>query len=175
MSINVPEKYWWDIPLDQDEKTWIKVAAVWCILLTIMMPWWHISGHQNPSGEFYRITTDNFDKLTDQFIEKYKVGDEEGIDVVAPPANSDVFVRATQWMWEPILKLKKNQTYRIHLSSVDVNHGFSIVPINMNFEAVPGWDYVLTMTPTTSGEFHIVCNEFCGIGHHTMIGKIYVE
>jgi cytochrome c oxidase subunit 2 len=175
MSINVPDKYWWDIPLDQDEKTWIKVAVVWCILLTIMMPWWHISGEQNPSSEFYRITTDNFDKLTDQFIEKYKVGEEEGIAVVAPPANTDVFVRGSQWMWEPILKLKKNQTYRIHLSSVDVNHGFSIVPINMNFQAVPGWDYVLTMTPTTSGEFHIVCNEFCGIGHHTMIGKIYVE
>jgi cytochrome c oxidase subunit 2 len=33
---------------------------------------------------------------------------------------------------------------------------------------------VITMTPTETGEFGIVCNEFCGIGHHTMTGKIRV-
>ena len=31
------------------------------------------------------------------------------------------------------------------------------------------------MTPTEAGEFSIICNEFCGIGHHTMTGKIYVK
>lgn len=31
------------------------------------------------------------------------------------------------------------------------------------------------MTPDTSGEFTIVCNEYCGIGHHSMLGKIYVK
>ena len=25
-----------------------------------------------------------------------------------------------------------------------------------------------------AGEFGIVCNEYCGIGHHIMTGKIYV-
>jgi cytochrome c oxidase subunit 2 len=34
---------------------------------------------------------------------------------------------------------------------------------------------VLTLTPTSAGEFTIVCNEFCGIGHEHMIGKIIVE
>jgi cytochrome c oxidase subunit 2 len=33
---------------------------------------------------------------------------------------------------------------------------------------------VVTLTPTESGEFWIICNEFCGFGHHTMTGKIYV-
>ena len=32
----------------------------------------------------------------------------------------------------------------------------------------------MTITPTTSGDFGIVCNEFCGLGHHTMTGRIYV-
>jgi cytochrome c oxidase subunit 2 len=31
------------------------------------------------------------------------------------------------------------------------------------------------VTPTTTGEFYVVCNEFCGIGHHQMVGKILVE
>jgi cytochrome c oxidase subunit 2 len=33
---------------------------------------------------------------------------------------------------------------------------------------------VVTLTPTDSGTFGIICNEFCGIGHHTMTGRIRV-
>ena len=45
----------------------------------------------------------------------------------------------------------------------------------MNFQVLPGYDHVLTLTPTSKGEFTIVCNEFCGIGHDKMFGKIIVE
>jgi cytochrome c oxidase subunit 2 len=34
---------------------------------------------------------------------------------------------------------------------------------------------VLTITPTSTGVFPIICNEFCGIGHHMMTGRIIVE
>jgi cytochrome c oxidase subunit 2 len=33
---------------------------------------------------------------------------------------------------------------------------------------------VLTLTPSETGEFGVVCNEYCGLGHHLMVGKIYV-
>ena len=33
---------------------------------------------------------------------------------------------------------------------------------------------VLTVTPDTSGDQTIICNEYCGVGHHLMTGKIYV-
>ena len=32
------------------------------------------------------------------------------------------------------------------------------------------WDW----WPNESGVFSVVCNEFCGIGHHQMVGRIYV-
>jgi cytochrome c oxidase subunit 2 len=34
---------------------------------------------------------------------------------------------------------------------------------------------VMKITPNKSGEFSVICNEYCGIGHHQMIGKIYVK
>ena len=58
---------------------------------------------------------------------------------------------------------------------MDLQHGFSLYPQNMNFQVLPGYDYVLTITPTTAGEFYVQCNEFCGIGHHMMVGKIIVS
>ena len=60
------------------------------------------------------------------------------------------------------------------LSSLDVNHGFSLFPVNVNFQVVPGYDYGLRITPTAAGDFRIICNEFCGIGHHTMVGRVIV-
>jgi cytochrome c oxidase subunit 2 len=33
---------------------------------------------------------------------------------------------------------------------------------------------VVTIKPDQAGEYGIVCNEFCGIGHHLMVGKLYV-
>jgi cytochrome c oxidase subunit 2 len=79
------------------------------------------------------------------------------------------------WQWYPALALKKGQTYRLHLSSLDLVHGFSLFPLNLNFMVLPGYEYVLTITPTAAGEVFVVCNEFCGIGHHQMVGKITVE
>ena len=79
------------------------------------------------------------------------------------------------WQWYPALRLRQRETYRIHLSALDLQHGFSLQPLNMNFQAVPGYDHVLTLTPTSTGEFTIVCNEFCGIGHSSMTGKIFFE
>jgi cytochrome c oxidase subunit 2 len=73
-----------------------------------------------------------------------------------------------------MLELEKGQTYRLHLSSIDLQHGFSLQPLNINVQVHPGYESVMTITPTTGGEFGIVCNEYCGLGHHTMTGRIYV-
>jgi cytochrome c oxidase subunit II len=73
------------------------------------------------------------------------------------------------------LQLEKGQTYRLHISSMDLQHGFSLQPVNINLQIIPGYDYVATIVPTSTGEFTIVCNEFCNLGHHTMVGKVIVK
>jgi cytochrome c oxidase subunit II len=40
---------------------------------------------------------------------------------------------------------------------------------------VPGYEHVIKVTPNQSGTFSIVCNEYCGINHHTMVGRLYVK
>ena len=107
-------------------------------------------------------------------VEKYTVREESGYPVVRPPPGSDVYIVARLWQWWPILELEKDQTYRLHISSMDWQHGFSLQPVNINLQILPGYDMVITVTPDQAGEYGIVCNEYCGIGHHTMIGKLYV-
>ena len=38
----------------------------------------------------------------------------------------------------------------------------------------PGYDYVAEIPPTQVGEYAVVCNEYCGIGHHLMVTKLIV-
>jgi len=170
------DKHWFRRPIGKDEIVWMSVAFAWCLIMFFMMPYWHFYGEQNNTGESYRVNIEEFAAKAEAFAEKYTVRYETEYDipVVHPPAGADIYMAARQYDFGYILELEKDQTYRFHLSSVDVNHGFSIQPINLNLQIVPGYDYVNTITPDTAGEFYIVCNEFCGIAHHEMITKIYV-
>ena len=67
----------------------------------------------------------------------------------------------------------KPVTFR--LTSIDVTHGFQIVGTNGNTMVVPGYVSQFTTTFATPGEYLIVCNEYCGSGHHLMSAKLIVE
>lgn len=177
MSIYPPEdRVWWSKPVEKTEVLWVAIAFVWGLIMFLMMPYWHFAGNQNLSNEAYRISPDVFASKTEEFAKKYKVREEgsTGIPVVHPPAGSDIYMLGRLWEWWPVLELEIGKSYRLHLSSLDWQHGFSLQPENINLQVHPGYELVTTITPNSSGEFGVICNEFCGIGHHTMVGKIYV-
>lgn len=173
-GIESPQGTWWK-PAHRTERFWVIIAFAWCMVLFAMMPLWHFKGGQNPSGIRHRVDPQDFMARTQEFIEAYQVGEEAGIPIVEPPPGSDIYLIGLMWSWRPTLKLKKDVEYTLHISSLDVNHGFSLHPINVNFQVVPGYDYGLRVTPTEAGDFRIICNEFCGIGHHLMVGRVIVE
>lgn len=182
MSIYTPSADWFKPPHGA-ERLWVGLALVWCIVMSIAMPYWHFYGKQNPTGESYRVTPTDFIVRVQQFVATNKVGELPvgppgatiPFPIVEPSPGGEAYLQAQMWQWYPILKLRKNQTYRLHISSIDLQHGFSIQPLNMSFQVLPGYDHVLTITPTSAGEFTIMCNEFCGINHHLMTGRIIVE
>ncbi len=174
MSIHSPPADWFKAPSGA-ERVWIGIAMIWCLVMFIAMPYWYFFGKQNSTGEAYRVTPAAFSARVDTFVESHKVGEVKGMPIAEPAPGGDAYLLARMWQWYPVLKLRMGQTYRIHISSTDLQHGFSLQPLNMNFQILPGYDHVLTITPTSAGEFSIVCNEFCGIGHHLMTGQILVE
>jgi cytochrome c oxidase subunit 2 len=172
-----PERVWWKAPLDRSEAVWIIIAFAWCLVMFFMMPYWHVFGKQNLANEAYRTTPEAYTVKAQAVVDKYTVRKEteQEIPVVHPPAGSDVYLIARLWQWWPILELEKDKSYRIHLMSMDWLHGFSLQPENINIQVHPGYDHVLTVTPTRAGTYSIICNEYCGINHHTMVSKLYVK
>jgi cytochrome c oxidase subunit II len=172
-GMEAPKGVWWK-PAHRTEKIWVGIAFVWCLILFAMMPFWHLRGGQNASGIRHRVEPTAFSARVDEFIATYQVGHDRGYPIVAPPPGSDIYLEATMWSWRPILQLEKDAEYILHISARDVNHGFGLVPLNVNLQIVPGYDYALRVTPNAAGDFRIICNEFCGIGHHMMIGRVIV-
>jgi cytochrome c oxidase subunit II len=177
MAIFSPEKrIWWNEPVERTEILWITIALVWALFMFFMMPYWHLVGGQNISNEAYRIKPDLFAERTEKMVAQYTVREEgdTGIPVVHPPAGADIYMLARTFEWWPVLELENGKSYRLHLSSLDLQHGFSLLPENINLQVHPNYEMVLTITPNSSGIFSVVCNEFCGIGHHEMVGRIHV-
>jgi cytochrome c oxidase subunit II len=175
MALTPPsERIWWRQPIAKIELIWIIVAFTWGLIMFFMMIYWHGAGKQNLSNEAYQIKPQAFAQKAQAMIDEYQVREESGFPVVRPPPGSDVYLIARLWQWWPILEFEKDQSYRLHLSSMDWQHGFSLQPVNINLSVQPGYEMIVTITPDVTGEYGVLCNEFCGIGHHNMVGKIYV-
>jgi cytochrome c oxidase subunit 2 len=76
--------------------------------------------------------------------------------------------------WLPTeMSLPADTPVTFHLTSPDVIHGYQIVRTNGQAMVVPGYISQFT-TQFPPGEYLVACNEYCGIGHHTMASRLHV-
>jgi cytochrome c oxidase subunit 2 len=76
--------------------------------------------------------------------------------------------------WLPAeLTLPADTPVTFHLTSSDVIHGYEIVRTNGQAMVVPGYVSQFT-TQFPPGEYLVACNEYCGVGHHTMASRLHV-
>lgn len=172
-SLIAPRGRWW-APLGRDERLWVLVAVVWALSMFAMMQLvWPRIGQQNVAITSYRVDPAAYEQVVTDFTVAHQTGERGGIPVVeAPPG--DVYLQAMRFQFRPILRLKRGQTYTLHLSSLDVQHGFSLQPDNVNFQVLPGYVTTISVTPKAAGDYVVICNEYCGTGHHVMAGGIEV-
>ncbi|RHW42297.1 cytochrome B5 [Neobacillus notoginsengisoli] len=63
---------------------------------------------------------------------------------------------------------------KVIATTKDVIHGFEVAGTNINMMLEPGYVSEFTTTFDKPGEFLVVCNEYCGTGHHLMYSTIEV-
>jgi cytochrome c oxidase subunit 2 len=85
-------------------------------------------------------------------------------------------VLAQTWYFEPKeLHVPVGAEVTFFVTSRDVTHGFIIEEHNINLMLIPGEISSAKTTFDRPGTYRIICHEYCGSGHHTMIGEIIVE
>ncbi len=72
------------------------------------------------------------------------------------------------------LKLPVGRPAIVNVSSTDVIHNYSIIPMRIQQDAIPGTDIPMWFTPAREIETSVVCGQLCGQGHGDMVGKLKV-
>ena len=173
--LDTPDDGWWDRNINRRESIWLGLTGLWSLTIFGWMAAYTRIGDQNPVGETTRLSAESFQEKVQAY--KEAAGDRDG--ALVPPGR-DVFIAAYRFNWDgtPVV-LETGTEYTFHLSSYDVQHGFSIRPEDalskqMNFQVLPGYEWELPMTFDDPGTYHVICNEYCGNGHRTMHGTIEV-
>jgi cytochrome c oxidase subunit 2 len=95
----------------------------------------------------------------------------------AVEADGSVTVRAIgqQYSFTPQCVVVPSETaIKFRATSADVVHGLLIEGTNINIMLVPGYVSELPVRFKAPGDHVMPCQEFCGIGHQGMWGKIKV-
>lgn len=155
MQVNVYERIW----------MWGAAGVIALFLGTIVF----VTVSQGRMPPSHVETVDPQAVWTDaRFAERGVITNPDGSVVVTGIAMMFAFLPSE-------IRVPAGRPVTFRLTSPDVMHGFQIVGTNASTMIMPGYVSEFTTVFDTPGEFLIVCNEYCGLGHHGMYGKLIVE
>ena len=80
-----------------------------------------------------------------------------------------VEIKAKKFEFSPsTITLKAGQPVVLRLTSEDRTHGFFLKPLHIDADIEPGKTTDVAVTPDATGEYVIICDHYCGIGHGNM-------
>ena len=89
-----------------------------------------------------------------------------------------VDVKASQFFWQfDPPQVRAGQEVEFVLTTADVNHNFALYDedkLLFQVQVVPEYTHRVPFTFERAGSYKVLCLEFCGVGHHKMVGEIRV-
>ena len=92
-----------------------------------------------------------------------------GLNPDDPNGQDDILIAS------PEVHLPMGKPVKMLLRSKDVLHDFAVAQIRVKMDMVPGLVTRIWFTPTRPGNFDVLCEELCGIGHFAMRGRLVVD
>jgi cytochrome c oxidase subunit 2 len=92
-----------------------------------------------------------------------------GINPADASGQDDVVVEGGE------LHLPVGQPVKMLLRSTDVLHDFYVPEFRAKMDIIPDMVTYFWFTPSRTGNFDVLCAELCGIGHHIMRGKVFID
>ena len=149
------------------ERYWMWAASGMLVLFLGAIVLTAVAGSAHPPGHAETVDPDTL-RITGEFS-------TPGVRT-SPEGGVTVSVRAEFYVFRPeVIRVPAGRPVTFRITSPDVLHGFQIVGTNVNLTVAPGYVNEVTTTFKTPGEYLVVCNEYCGLAHHLMQGKVIVE
>ena len=158
--------------------TWITTLGV-IVMLAPGLVVWH---------KFVTVPEDalNVEVVAYQWDWKYRLPGEDGIlgkteikfindenpfglNLDDPNGKDDLLVDSGD------LHLQIDKPVKFLLRSLDVIHNFYVPQFRAKMDMLPGHVTFYWLTPIRTGDFEVLCAEYCGVGHYVMRGRVIVD
>ncbi|PKR77103.1 cytochrome B5 [Halalkalibacillus sediminis] len=150
------------------EKIWLILGTVTLVafLSTIGIQAFTSPDHAPPSD----LTT-----IEPEEVETTAPFDEPGLKKVGENEYELVMILQSFGFTPGEVEIPQGAKVKFIVTSIDVVHGFEVAGTNINMMVTPGHINSMTYTFDEKGSFLILCNEYCGIGHHYMSAELEVK
>jgi cytochrome c oxidase subunit II len=95
--------------------------------------------------------------------------------VLAAERPKVIEIKAKKYEFSPSqITLEKDAPVVLRLSSEDRAHGFFIKSLGVDVDIKPGQFTDVAITPAATGDYVVICDQYCGLGHGNMKMKLSV-
>ena len=154
--------------VDPLETKWIFVALGLIGVFVAAILYTAFAKHVHPPGEMETIDSARL-HLSEEFAE-----DKLGVVTQADGSVKVTLVAARYGFYPREIRIPAGQPITFRIASADVLHGIHVPMTNMGTMVVPGYVSTVTTTFPKPGEYPMLCNEYCGMGHDHMWSKVTV-
>jgi cytochrome c oxidase subunit 2 len=150
------------------EKRWVAIMGAMLVIMMTVIVVTGVTGALHPPSNVEVIDPQTL-HLKGEFVES-NLG-----TTVEPDGSVTVRLIALQFDFVPrSVRVPADTPVRFRITSADVVHGFLLPDTNVNTMVVPGFVSEVRTRFTRSGEYEMPCHEYCGLGHHAMVGHVRV-
>ncbi|WP_138420682.1 cytochrome c oxidase subunit II [Aquibacillus sediminis] len=148
------------------EKIWLIFGMVSLIVFLSIVGVSAFAMDQHPSG--------GMDTIDPEKVEETPPFDDPGVRQIDEDTYEVVMI-AMAFGYEPSqIEVPAGKEIVFKVTSTDVTHSFTIVDTKVNMMVIPGQINEKRYTFDEPGEYLVLCNEYCGAGHHVMSTTIKV-
>jgi len=153
---------------DSLERKWVWISLLLAFFMAGVLGFYAVASNIHPPSNVETIDSSRL-HLTEEFAE-----DNLGVKANADGSLTVTLVAARYGFYPPVIEVPADTPVTFRIASADVLHGVHVPFTNMTTMIVPGYiSEVKTRFPRT-GEFSLLCNEYCGLGHDSMWSRLVV-
>jgi cytochrome c oxidase subunit 2 len=153
---------------DPLERRWVWISLGLAIVMGVMLGYFAVANNLHPPSNVEPIDSSRL-HLSEEFAE-----DNLGVKTNPDGSVRVTLVAARYGFYPPRIEVPVDTQVTFRLASADVLHGVHVPNTNMATMVVPGYIAEVTTTFPRTGEYSLLCNEYCGLGHDSMWSRLVV-
>lgn len=153
---------------DPLERRWVWISLALAVVMGAMLGYFAVANNLHPPSNVEPIDSSRL-HLSEEFVE-----DNLGVKINPDGSVRVTLVAARYGFYPPRIEVPVDTQVTFRLASADVLHGVHVPDTNMATMIVPGYIAEVTTTFPRTGEYSLLCNEYCGLGHDSMWSRLVV-